>query len=375
MGRFRLVYVGVVVLLAISPLVAGDTVETVDGRVYEGAIVGGIPERLEMQDAQVEVTIQRDAVIALHFMPEPEMTRVRVQTGEIFEDSLPLRLGPITIRTDSGETEIPIAQVQQVTFPRREQDRPDYPDTVHLADGRSIEGRLARSFPDSVRIEESGITSSVRTDSMASLEFGDPAVIVTTDRTYEGTLVDTLPPNVELETSFGSMAVALGDVERITLTPGRASYSATGLGIGGKLLRSVPFLIGNLRTSAFDFELGVSASTMGLSTGSVTALWFAGSMRYRLAGALASAPVTPYVGVGAIGLTILEEGITASALGTDLGLGIEAHGASLGLPVALFGGLDYIFFGDLTVSIGGISLSVPIGISGFSWHVGLRWDF
>ena len=68
-------------------------------------------------------------------------------------------------------------------------------------------------------------------------------------------------------------------------------------------------------------------------------------------------------------------GASSSAVGVNLLGGISVNAAGLGVPIVLFGGLNYVLFGAMTVQVGGISVSVPIAISGLAWHVGLRWDF
>ena len=367
-----------VTILLLFTIGLGDTVETWDGRLYEGKIKAGIPDVLKVDDNGVAISVRRTATLEMSFIQDSEVVQLTTITGKAYEDRLLTSLGTVTIQTSSGETEIPTDQIRRITFPYKQTESPMYPNTAYLADGRTYDGRLTGVFPETISIEVDGITSNVRTNRIITLEFGEPAMIESTERVYEGKIISKLPEEIELETKYGSVAIKRRDMTHMTFTPNRAvpvAQATFGIGVGGKFLRSVPFVIGNLRVGRIDVEVGLGPSSLSVGGAAASALWYSISARYRFFPPSQGLSISPYLGAGGVGMTLRAPGASSSAVGVNLLGGISVNAAGLGVPIVLLGGLNYVLFGAMTVQVGGISVSVPIAISGLAWHVGLRWDF
>ncbi len=331
-------------LLFVAPALA-DSVETWDGRLFEGTIIAGIPDVLSLDDNGVSVSIRRQAALDMSFTEGSAVVRVTTITGETFEDRLLSSIGTITIRTSSGETEVAPDQIRRLRFPYKQSESPMYANSVYLLDGRTYKGTLTASFPEKISIDVGGITSSVFTNSIITLKFGDPSSIETTERTYQGTIISNLPQAVELETKFGGVAVNRTDIASMTFSPKPvAPVGQAGFGIGAKFIGSAPLLFVMAKWGSIGVEGGV-----GFSSG---AMVFEGHGKYIMR--ILDDTLGFYIGAGLLGVTV--GGIALSGFEALGGIDLSFY-QLLGLPVSTFAGTGWW-----------------IGV-GQTWHFGLRWDF
>jgi len=129
---------------------------------------------------------------------------------------------------------------------------------VHLADGRTYAGTLTAGFPDKISVDVDGITSSVFTNTISTLKFGDPSNIETAERTYQGKIISSLPQAIQMQTKFGGFAINRTDIISIAFSPKRiALVGQFGFGLGTKFIGSAPllFMMQNGVTSASRKEL------------------------------------------------------------------------------------------------------------------------
>jgi len=331
-------------LLFVAPALA-DSVEIWDGLLFEGTIIAGIPDVLSLDDNGVSVSVRQKATLDISFTEGSEVVRVTTITGKTFEDRLLSSIGTITIRTSSGETEIAPDQIRRLRFPYKQSESPMYANSVYLLDGRAYEGTLTASFPEKISIDVGGITSSVFTDSIITLKFGDPASIETTERTYQGTIISNLPQAIELETKFGGLAINRTDITSMTFSPEPvAPVGQAGFGIGAKFIGSAPLLFVMGKWGSIGAEGGV-----GVSSG---ALAFEGHVKYIVR--ILDDTLGFYIGAGLFGAT--AGGITISVFEALGGIDFSFY-QFLGFPLSTFAGTGWL-----------------IGV-GQTWQFGLRWDF
>lgn len=344
----RILAVGAVLLLTFAACVLADSVETWDGTVYEGTILRGLPDVLTVDDNGVSVTIRRTAILDIAFSQGTEVARVTTITGKSFEDRVLTAIGTVTIRTESGQTEIPNTEIKRIRFPYEQTDSPVYDTTAYLADGRYFEGNLTAAFPDTISIGSGGITSNVKTNRIVTIQMGATERIETRERTYEGTILSNLPETIELATKYGTLGIKRADITRLSLSAGSDEWTPASIetrnafGVGGKMLGQAAFAILHVRFSSFIAEGG-----LGLAGGT---LIYDAIARFRFG--LISQSVYLYAGGGVFG--------ALGALGAEVVGGAELSFRELaGIPLVLFGGPDLIYIG---------------GFSTTGWHVGLRWE-
>jgi hypothetical protein len=330
-------------LLFVAPAFA-DSVETWDGLLFEGTIIAGMPDVLSLDDNGVSVSIRQKAALDIAFTEGSEVVRVTTTTGKTFEDRLLSSIGTITIRTSSGETEIAPDQIRRLRFPYKQSESPMYANSVYLLDGRAYKGTLTASFPEKISIDVGGITSSVFTDSIITLKFGDPSSIETTERTYQGTIISNLPQAIEMETKFGGLAINRTDIASMTFSPEPvAPVGQAGFGIGAKFIGSAPLLFVTAKWGSIGVEGG-----LGFSSG---ALVFEGHGKYSVR--LLDDTFGFYIGAGFLGVTV--GGIALSGFEALGGIDLSFY-QLLGFPASVFAGAGW-WMG-----------TAPI------WHFGLRWD-
>lgn len=344
----RILAVGLLLLFALGACALADSVETWDGTVYEGTLLRGLPDVLTINEGGVAVTIRRTAVLDIAFSQGTEVARVTTITGKTLEDRVLTAIGTITIRTESGQTEIPNTEIKRIRFPYEQTESPVYDTTAYLADGRYFEGNLTASFPDTISIGSGGITSNVRTNRIVNIEFGSTDRIETRERTYQGTVLSNLPETIELATKYGTLGIKRADITRLSLSAGSDEWTPASIetknsfGIGGKMLGQAPFAFLHLRFNSFIIEGG-----LGLAGG---ALIYDALLRFRIG--LISQSVFLYAGGGVFG--------ALGAFGAEIVGGAELSFRELaGIPLVVFGGPDLIYIG---------------GFSTTGWHVGLRWE-
>ena len=327
-----------------------DSVETWDGLLLEGTIIAGVPDVLKMDDNGVAVSIRKTAILDILFDEEgQEQARVTTTTGRTFQDRVLTLVGTVTIRTASGETEVPNTQIREIRFPYTQTESPTYKATAYLNDGRYYEGNPSTAFPSTISIESSGITSNVKVDSIISMSLGGIDRIETPERTYQGTIVSNLPSTIYLTTKYGELAIQRADIDRISFSQEVSSgtlreRSPMGFGVGAKMLGQIPLVLLQLRFGSVQAEAG-----LGMSAGSLV---FDAIGKYRLT--IISGTLYIYGGGGAFG-------VPGAAVGFEVLGGAEfSFDGLVNFPLSLFGGADVISVGGFTAS---------------GWHFGLRWDF
>jgi len=350
-SRLYVVLLLVGIAVGLSAEVWADSIETWNGMLFEGTIIAGVPEILTMDDGGVTVKIRKTAILDIAFNEGEETARVTTTTGQGFEDRILTAIGTVTIRTSSGDTEVANTQIRQIRFPYQQTENPSYNTTVALLDGRYYEGNLTTSFPSTISVESGGVTSNVRVDRIITIAFGGVDRIETAERVYEGTILSSLPETVRLSTKFGELGILRSNIDRVTFSQGAtttssvsSSLSSTGFGIGAKILGQIPLAFARFRFGALAVEAGV-----GLSSGTLV---YDVIGRYQLG--LISNILYVYAGGGMLGVPGGGAGLEVLAGGEFSLVGI------VGVPLAFFGGIDWL-------SIGGFSFQ--------GWHVGLRWDF
>jgi len=161
----------------------------------------------------------------------------------------------------------------------------------------------------------------------------------------------------------------------ITLAVSISCFAQVNIGAGIKFIREVPFLAVNAVWGVFGAEAGMGMTSYGYLGYNMSLLWYLVNGK-----AYFSMPLLrPYLGAGVVGVnaTVSALGQTASgsAMGVDVLAGLEFPFDTYGIPLTVFGGLDWLMFGNLTLSYPGQTIEVPIDISGMSFHLGARVDF
>jgi len=341
---------GILGVALLSLGVWADSIETWDGLLLEGTIIAGVPDVLKMDDNGVAVSIRRTAILDILFDEQgKEQARVTTTTGQGFQDRVLTLVGTVTIRTESGETEVPNTQIRQIRFPYRQTESPAYKATAYLSDGRYYEGNPSTAFPNTISIEAGGITSNIKIDSIITMSLGGIDRIETSERVFQGTIVSDLPSTIYLTTKYGELGIQRADVDRISFSQEMASVelrerSGIRFGVGFKMLIDAPLVFAQLRFGSLQIEGGV-----GLAGGSII---FDALGKYRLT--IISGTLYIYGGGGAFG-------IPGAAVGFEvLGGGEFSLEGIAGIPLNAFGGMTLI-------SMGGSTLT--------GWHFGVRWDF
>ncbi len=344
----RVLIIGMLLLLSLTACVFADSVETWNGVLFEGTILRGLPDVLTVDENGVSVTIRKTAILDISFTQDSEIARVTTITGKAFEDRVLTSIGTVTIRTESGQTEIPNTEIKRIRFPYEQTESPPYDTTAYLADGRYFEGNLPVSFPNTISIVSGGITSNVQTNRIVTLEFGSVDRIETRERTYEGTIVSNIPETIELQTKYGVLAIKRLDITRLSLSASTDTVTPAvittknAFGIGAKMVQQIPFAFVHLRFSSFIIEGGV-----GLTGGTIV---YDALLRFRFG--LISQTIYLYAGGGIFGVpgVIGAEAVAGGAL--------SLHELA-GIPLTVFGGPDLIYLGG-------------VGVTG--WHFGLHWE-
>jgi len=238
--------IGVVVLLMVMGLAItlfGDTVETWDGLTFEGSLIAGLPDRVTVEMSGAKYIVDIDSITELTFSENNDMITVVTSTGERIQGEMLSSVGRMTIRTDSGDSEIPNERVERISFPYVPEQPPAYSTMVKLIDDVTFEGDLASTFPRQISIDQNGIIGNVMREKIVVLTFDTPSRIETDERTYQGLLISELPDEIELKTSYGSISVRRTSVQQIQLyhvPPGwgyaSSSTSSSGMGAGTWIL-------------------------------------------------------------------------------------------------------------------------------------------
>jgi hypothetical protein len=155
------------------------------------------------------------------------------------------------------------------------------------------------------------------------------------------------------------------------------------VGIGAKFLGQVPFVVGNTRLGNIGGEIGAGFKTYGPFGIGINMLWYTVNGKYYLPFGMFGSTLSPYLGGGIVGIYVnstisimdYEASISGSAIGFEGLGGIEYSLAAFRLPFALFGGISWVSLNEMELSGGGETVTIPIEMSGLTWHVGARWDF
>jgi len=360
--------IGLVCVLAVCIVGMAHTVETTSGAVIESSRIIGLPEVITLDNGGVSIEVDSDRIMSLQL--SGGTATIVTTTSESLSGLTSLQISSITLKTETGETTIPLEQVNRIVFDRDSERLRIGSALAELEDGRRFEGDLSGSFPDDLTLVSGGIATSTRVRSITSIQLGEPTTIETTSGSVSGNLQTSLPSWVELDTRFGRYRVPVEMVSSIQLTPSRslslAETSTNTVGIGFKIWQGLPFVVGNLSLGNFgaDCALGFGSVTGSGSIVDVTALWYSGTVRYIVLLPGLDTFIRPYIGVGVIGLSAIASSGSASAsvstFGFDAGIGIDIPLSSLGIPLTLFTGSDWSFLG---------------GSGSLVYQLGVRLDF
>lgn len=161
-------------------------------------------------------------------------------------------------------------------------------------------------------------------------------------------------------------------------------YSSQEFGVGAKLVGETPLIIASFDSNQFGIEAGGWTRSANSSYGSYS---LSMSLTYYLANGRFIIPIDrqikPYVGAGIVGVLATGRSsggttdvmVNGGANGYDLFGGLEYELDSHGLPISIFGGANYIGFGDITFTYDGESFSYPVQIGGTSFHFGVKFEF
>ena len=156
------------------------------------------------------------------------------------------------------------------------------------------------------------------------------------------------------------------------------------VGVGGKLVGEIPFLVGSFRLNQFGIEAGGGMRTTSTSYGTYS---YNMTLTYYLFNGKFIVPlsdrVLPYIGAGIIGASATatassgfeDIAVSGGTNGFDVFGGVEVPFEDYGLPITAFGGMDYLGFEDMTFSYEGQSFTYPMQLGGISFHVGVKFEF
>ena len=155
------------------------------------------------------------------------------------------------------------------------------------------------------------------------------------------------------------------------------------IGIGVEFIGQIPFLTVNSNWGNIGGELGIGLSSHSFLSMNLSYLWYCVNGKYYIPIPVLGAGQYLYLGGGIIGLYVSYSG---SYLGTQVALsgsatgglilgGLEYSLASAGLPLVIFGGADYVSITKMEVTISGMTIELPINMSTFGTHLGIRWVF
>jgi len=152
-------------------------------------------------------------------------------------------------------------------------------------------------------------------------------------------------------------------------------YAQITVGGGAKLVGEVPFLIANIIWGPVGAEAGVGMNSSGILGYSLSYFWYSANGKVYIF----IPSLRAYLGAGIIGIkvtaSVLDQTGSGSSIGVDVLGGLEFPLGSYGIPLTVFGGIDWLMFSNLTVSIAGQHIEFPLDVSGLSFHVGIRLEF
>lgn len=162
------------------------------------------------------------------------------------------------------------------------------------------------------------------------------------------------------------------------------------VGVGVELVGEVPFLTVNGNWGSIGGEAGIGMGSYSLLGTNFSMFWYCVNGKYYVPLPALESALHPYLGGGIIGATAsssatyLDTEFTFSASATGgLALGgLEYSLASQGLPLVIFGGVNYVSINKVEISVGGTTVElpagmseIPINISGLGMHLGIQWVF
>jgi len=155
------------------------------------------------------------------------------------------------------------------------------------------------------------------------------------------------------------------------------------IGIGVELIGAIPFLTVNSNWGSIGGEVGMGLSSQGFLGMNLSYLWYCVNGKYYIPIPALGAGQYLYLGGGIIGLYVSYSGsylgyevaASGSATGGLVLGGLEYSLASVGLPLVIFGGADYVSITKIEVTISGTTVELPVDMSTFGTHLGIRWVF
>jgi len=156
------------------------------------------------------------------------------------------------------------------------------------------------------------------------------------------------------------------------------------VGIGGKYIGEVPFLIGSLDFNQFGIEAGRGMRFISIGneliSGRASLTYYLVNGRYYFP---TDSQLKPYMGGGVLGVdanytaTIgrYEATFSGSSDGYDIFAGVELPLESYGFPVTVFGGIDYLNFEGITLEYEGLGIVCPVSMGGTTFHIGAKYEF
>lgn len=201
---------GILIVFLLASLVMADEIELIPekgSRVFKGEITQGIPETITIEAGGVTANIERRRILSLHF-ETPH--RIETTTGHSFQGNITSTLSEIvTIRTGTGEVDIPLPDIQTIRFPHKRITEPPFSHRVFLQDNRNFNGTITSGIPNPVDINENGIVSHIDRDKIREISYGEPDVVRTVENeVYEGEIVSRIPTILTLKTAYGTLDIS-----------------------------------------------------------------------------------------------------------------------------------------------------------------------
>ena len=329
-----------------------DSVVTIDGQTMEGQRVTGLPSEVVLLNGGVEITVEAAQLATMSI--SGGIVYAKTTAGRDLAGGLATDIQSVYVKTETGEVQIPFAQVASVTFARKASKEGDYSASITLTDGRVLDGDLARSFPTEISLDANGIVTTTRLSAVTKLTFSDPAALETSSGTLSGRLATTMPESIVMGTDFGSYSIPASQAAEIRISKPRSyvaslsvSPASNSVGIGLKVWGGFPAVLGSLTLGGLGTEIGVGYRSAPALYGliDVQLLFYFANIRYLVSLPLVGDVVRPYFGAGVVGMNALASagGHTGSAslFAVDAFAGIELSLAALQIPVTLFAAEDW----------------------------------
>lgn len=279
-----------------------DTVTTKEGTTIEGKIVAGLPSVIAVETTGGTLQIKSEEIQILERASQDIIT---TKDGSVYKGTITTEL-PETLKIEvkTGVMEIKWEKVERISF-GAVAITPGVPPAqattligiVETKEGSQEQG-IIYGFPNTIQIETSGGTLTMKKEAIQELIWGEPDTIKTRDGSlFKGKITTQMPEAIQLEMEAGTLYIKTANIRKITFTGTGPS------GPNGPIPNPIPE--GPAKTSGFGLGAGFS---------------FLPGISFLLATATVEFPVAPILSLRAVGaygnreVTILGTEVTVSSL-------------------------------------------------------------